>query len=909
MRRTDDLSRLTNLTVHGKKHLVQLGVRTLPQLQTFLTRADADDLLASCASLAGERHYLEGRLAAFASGKAVAHGSAAELPKGENVAVFLTLQREPLGRMTYLAGLLVHVRPDLAAVFSPSLRSQLFDVNGKARPHVLVAQGPAEVLPLRRRFIRLLHSVLLDVHRYNADREWQDQLSLQVYAHTDRDQEQLTAWLLEGLNEPELSGPAMDLLLHFHGPDLMLTDEHPDQPVPWPVVVLQNVLTKLLALPVEVSYTLPESLYALESPFRYDRSDELHYPLGHGLRSKAIHAAWHLGRTEELDELRREAGRYLFALRALLWAVRPRVEDHLFLWPARFQLPARVPINEPILSRLAFFTRYESVVQCLGLRQQRLEPRVVQARLGLMVELEARSATEFDVLGEPAVEMDAAGFPSWLLVRDPLSAARARPLPAPIEASAAAGEGRLGLTDSQIAAYREIRRRRVVAVWGPPGTGKTHFLAAVILALADACAARGKVFRVLITAFTHAAIENVLRKIDELKRSLALGATVQVGKAKGWQGEHAQVGEVVAEDRLAAWLGRRPQAAVGATVYSCIKAGKKADLPAFDLVVVDEASQVRVGEAAVPVSLVGPEGRLVLAGDDLQLPPIVQGAYPDVEPGEPLLHRSIFEAVRSRVAVGSPVVKMLQENRRMNDVLTSFAAAFLYGQGYRCFDAAVAERRLRLRALASLSEFCRACLDPDYPLVVVVLEGVQAAGENPLEARLVADLVVALRDGLLDSEGQPYGEDARFFKDGLFIVSPHRAQIRAIRRELNSRRKWTSAPFVDTVDKMQGQEADTVLISYGVADPEYALREAEFIYSVNRLNVSITRARAKSIVCLPRPLLEGLPRVLESDDAARGLAFMQNIALEADRQTPALLFPLAEGIQARVLRARRPVAL
>jgi hypothetical protein len=55
-------------------------------------------------------------------------------------------------------------------------------------------------------------------------------------------------------------------------------------------------------------------------------------------------------------------------------------------------------------------------------------------------------------------------------------------------------------------------------------------------------------------------------------------------------------------------------------------------------------------------------------------------------------------------------------------------------------------------------------------------------------------------------------------------------------------------------------------------------------YSVNRLNVSITRARCKSIVCLPRPLLNGMPRVLESPDAARGLAFMQNIVRELEKQ-------------------------
>ena len=47
------------------------------------------------------------------------------------------------------------------------------------------------------------------------------------------------------------------------------------------------------------------------------------------------------------------------------------------------------------------------------------------------------------------------------------------------------------------------------------------------------------------------------------------------------------------------------------------------------------------------------------------------------------------------------------------------------------------------------------------------------------------------------------------------------------------------------MDKMQGQEADAVIVSYGVADPEFALREAEFIYGLNRLNVAITRARCQ----------------------------------------------------------------
>src|SRR5205823_246191 len=96
--------------------------------------------------------------------------------------------------------------------------------------------------------------------------------------------------------------------------------------------------------------------------------------------------------------------------------------------------------------------------------------------------------------------------------------------------AAAAGEAAFSLTGSQLAAYREVRRRRVLAVWGPPGTGKTHLLSAMILGLGQSHAAAGRPFRVLVTAFTHAAIENLLRKVSEFRGE----GGIAIGKVKAW---------------------------------------------------------------------------------------------------------------------------------------------------------------------------------------------------------------------------------------------------------------------------------------------------------------------------------------------------------------------------------------
>jgi hypothetical protein len=106
------------------------------------------------------------------------------------------------------------------------------------------------------------------------------------------------------------------------------------------------------------------------------------------------------------------------------------------------------------------------------------------------------------------------------------------------------------------------------------------------------------------------------------------------------------------------------------------------------------------------------------------------------------------------------------------------------------------------------------------------------------------------------------------------------------------------------VDKMQGQEADAVIVSYGVADPEFALREAEFIYGLNRLNVAITRARSKCVVCLPRPLLDATPQVLDVEAAAAGLAFMRSLVAGAESVGEELVFE-GDAVEARVIRAGR----
>ena len=62
-------------------------------------------------------------------------------------------------------------------------------------------------------------------------------------------------------------------------------------------------------------------------------------------------------------------------------------------------------------------------------------------------------------------------------------------------------------------------------------------------------------------------------------------------------------------------------------------------------------------------------------------------------------------------------------------------------------------------------------------------------------------------------------------------------------------------PGHDGQNKMRGQERNAFIVSYRVSDVERALREKEFIYQLNRLNVSTTRAQPRTVAYLTAPRL------------------------------------------------------
>ena len=432
------------------------------------------------------------------------------------------------------------------------------------------------------------------------------------------------------------------------------------------------------------------------------------------------------------------------------------------------------------------------------------------------------------------------------------------------------------LNEGQWAAWRGVFREPLTLIWGPPGTGKTHTVAHILVGYALAAREAGQPLRILVTASTHHAIVNVLRKTAELAGEYGLGIeSLAVSKLQG-SGNAADEElpgsvERVGDAGLATLLGREsPCVVVGGTVWSIYKGMKEAGgliQQWFDVVLVDEASQMKLSDALVAFSSSKANSNIILAGDDQQLPPIIHGSYPE-EHGHML--SSVFAFVRRRlneVSSEDPAAKermlfQLEENFRMNEPLTAYPREVLYEGRFRSTKPGIRVATSQSIDFASLDPL-DILLHPERPVALCRYAAPRSfTARNPVEAELVAAVTERLSRILIDERtGEPF-TPREFARRALAVLSPHRAQNSAIRQALRERGFDTAArplPLVDTVEKLQGKERQVILVSYGVADEEYASAEAEFLLSRNRFNVAATRAERKLVVFCSDTVLDLVP--------------------------------------------------
>jgi DNA replication ATP-dependent helicase Dna2 len=345
---------------------------------------------------------------------------------------------------------------------------------------------------------------------------------------------------------------------------------------------------------------------------------------------------------------------------------------------------------------------------------------------------------------------------------------------------------------------------------------------------------------------------------------------------------------------------------VGGTADQICRLGGDGLASCFDVLLVDEASQMDVAHAIVAFTKLADDGSVVVVGDDLQMPPIHPIEAPE---GAAHLVGSIYDFyTRYReTEPGAPGITplMLDRSFRSNAEIVAFVRLAGYGDELQAVYPAL---RIGLAGDAaaacptdwpaelSWGEHLDVIVSPDTPLVCLIHPDLYSSQRNEAEADLVAGLVLTLhRRGLLHLEqGNALAYDnVHFFRAGVGVVTPHRAQQAAVLDRLDASLpprvdRASLYGAVDTVERFQGQEKAVMIASFGLGDVDQIAAEEAFLYSLNRFNVIASRAKAKLIVIMSRRLADHLPRDRQALEESR---LLKHFATGFLRQSRALVIP------------------
>jgi uncharacterized protein len=371
----------------------------------------------------------------------------------------------------------------------------------------------------------------------------------------------------------------------------------------------------------------------------------------------------------------------------------------------------------------------------------------------------------------------------------------------------------------------------VLAVQGPPGSGKTRAASRLIRELLDA----GK--KVGVTATSHAVIGNVLRAVgrpalQKCEESQACGAPgVESSKDAADVERRLLDGDV---------------SLVGGTSWFWCREGLA---EAVDVLVIDEAGQFSLANA---VAVARAAKSLVLLGDPQQLAQPTQA----VHPGESGL------SALEHLLEGHPTVPedrgvFLDRTYRMHPALTAFVSDLAY-EGR--LESAPGRERIAVDGWAS-------------GLAVRFVEQTRPSAASSIdEAQAVAELWRSLQGvGWVDAEGV----ERSIGVEDVLVVAPYNNQVALIRGLL------PDGARVGTVDKFQGQEAPVVLYSMTSTSAEDAPRGVSFLYDLHRLNVAVSRAKALAVVVMSEELLDApvrMPEQLRQVNALCRLVEMATVA-------------------------------
>ncbi|KAK9115677.1 hypothetical protein Sjap_014624 [Stephania japonica] len=239
----------------------------------------------------------------------------------------------------------------------------------------------------------------------------------------------------------------------------------------------------------------------------------------------------------------------------------------------------------------------------------------------------------------------------------------------------------------------------------------------------------------------------------------------------------------------------------------------------FDMLVVDEAAQLKECESAIPLRIPGLR-HAILIGDECQLPALIKSQIS----ADAKLGRSLFQRV---VSLGQPK-HLLNIQYRMHPSISLFPNKEFYND--QIFDASnVVQESYRKHLL-------KGKMFGPYSFINVSYGREQFddyySRKNMVEVAVVSELVARLYKVSLASKE----------KVSVGVISPYKAQVFALEKEIGKKydKNDNFSVRIRSVDGFQGGEDDVIILSTVRSNGNGSVG---FLSNRQRTNVALTRAR------------------------------------------------------------------
>ena len=424
------------------------------------------------------------------------------------------------------------------------------------------------------------------------------------------------------------------------------------------------------------------------------------------------------------------------------------------------------------------------------------------------------------------------------------------------------------LDDSQKQAFLMATDGSPVSlIKGPPGTGKTYVINAIVQYITKEIKEK-----VVISSQTHVAIDNVLDELMENydliipnritnRRNKYSGNEIDVTLYKTWAKRFSEHNERCSSKRLAdaiaADMNRfggeirfKYSESVDASEYSVIGAttttsaigGKKGLelLKGYDWLIIDEVSKCPITEVLRYLPYVK---NIIMVGDDFQLAPLLEFTKEEVQE-LPSYDEDMFEKLKQiyEQSVFAKTLKKAEQVGRLVTLNVNYRSVEPVLNAYNIFyDRHLINMREKVKPQKVAFSDKLPMFNAKDIFFVDVKNGKEAKENtsryNVEELRATAEILNDLMENTLNPTTV-----------SVSAIFPYAAQIEKFQRSyldlINKAKKHFKSFEIDTVDAFQGRETDIVLVNTVVTDTS----QRNFLNDFRRINVSMSRARDKLFI-------------------------------------------------------------